>query len=143
MLTKSMALTAALVAVTAIANAETHEVEMLNMGADGMMVFEPAFVAAEPGDTITFVPTDKSHNAEVIEGMLPEGADAFKGPANKEFSVTLDKEGVYGVKCAPHYGMGMVMAIQVGAPANLEAAKSVKHPGMAAKRMDAALAEAE
>ena len=34
------------------------------------MVYEPDFVAASPGDTITFIPTDKSHNAESINGML-------------------------------------------------------------------------
>ena len=34
--------------------AETHEVQMLNKGENGRMVFEPAFVAAAPGDTIKF-----------------------------------------------------------------------------------------
>ncbi|SIT55664.1 hypothetical protein BQ8794_220228 [Mesorhizobium prunaredense] len=43
---------------------------------------------------------------ETIKGMLPEGAEAFKSKFNEVFTVTLDKEGVYGVKCAPHYGMG-------------------------------------
>ena len=54
------------------------------------------------------MPSDKSHNAETIKGMIPEGAEAFKSKMNEEFSVTLDKEGVYGIKCTPHYGMGMV-----------------------------------
>src|SRR5690606_12111270 len=35
-----------------------HTVKMLNQGADGMMVFEPAFLKVAPGDTVTFVPTD-------------------------------------------------------------------------------------
>ena len=38
--------------------AAEHEVEMLNKGEAGTMVFEPAFVKAEPGDVIHFVPTD-------------------------------------------------------------------------------------
>ena len=38
------------------------------------MVFEPAFVKIAPGDTVKFVSTDKGHNAEIIKGMLPEGA---------------------------------------------------------------------
>ena len=81
---------------------------MLNKGDKGAMVFQPNFIQAAPGDTIKFVPTDKSHNAETIKGMIPDGAKGFKGKTNEEFSVTLDQEGVYGVKCAPHYGMGMV-----------------------------------
>jgi len=32
------------------------------------MVFEPALLKNAPGDTVTFVPTDKSHNAESIKG---------------------------------------------------------------------------
>ena len=113
------------------AGAAEFEVKMLNRGEKGAMVFEPDFVRAAPGDTIRFVPTDKGHNAEVIAGMLPEGAEPFKGKPNEEVVVTLDKEGVYGVKCAPHYGMGMVALIAVGQPANVDAAKAVKNPGKA------------
>jgi len=95
--------------------AETFEVKMLNKGSDGeRMVFEPAFVQAAPGDTIKFLASDKGHNAEVNKGMIPEGAEAFKGKINEEFEVTLDVEGVYGVICKPHFAMGMVMTIAVG-----------------------------
>ena len=45
------------------AAAEIFEIQMLNKGAEGTMVFEPAFVKAAPGDVIRFVPTDRSHNA--------------------------------------------------------------------------------
>ncbi len=121
--------------------AAEYEVRMLNKGEKGAMVFEPDFIAAAPGDTITFVAADKSHNAEVITGMLPDGAEVFKGKINDGFSVTLTEEGVYGVKCAPHYGMGMVMVIAVGNPGNLDAAKAVKHPPLAKKKFDAIFAE--
>ncbi|MGH1331379.1 MAG: pseudoazurin [Paracoccaceae bacterium] len=96
------------------AYAETFEVKMLNKLGSERMVFDPAFVQAAPGDTIRFVPTDKSHNAQSIDGMMPEGAEPFVGKINKEIEVTLDKEGVYGVMCKPHYAMGMVMTIAVG-----------------------------
>ncbi len=130
--------TIALAALTAVllaggAQAAEHEIQMLNKGEKGAMVFEPDLVKAAPGDTIRFVPTDKSHNAEAIKGMIPEGAEEFKGKMNKEVTVTLTKEGVYGVKCTPHYGMGMVALIQVGDPTNLDAAKAVSHPGKAKK----------
>ncbi|MFL4471287.1 pseudoazurin [Tateyamaria armeniaca] len=95
--------------------AETIEVQMLNKGSDGeRMVFEPAFVQAAPGDTIKFLASDKGHNAEINKGMMPDGAEAFKGKINEEIEVTLDVEGVYGVICKPHFAMGMVMTIAVG-----------------------------
>jgi pseudoazurin len=43
----------------------------------------------------------------------------------------MTQEGVYGVKCAPHYGMGMVALIVVGKPVNLDAAEAVKQTGKA------------
>ena len=122
---------ALLAAGTALA--ADHQIQLLNKGEKGAMVFQPAFVAAAPGDTVTFVPTDKSHNAEIIKDMLPEGAEPFKGKMNEPITVTLAAEGVYGIKCAPHYGMGMVALIAVGNAVNLEQAKTVKQTGKAKK----------
>ena len=113
------------------AAAEEHVVEMLNKGEKGAMVFQPNLVHAAPGDTVKFVPTDKSHNAESIKGMIPEGAESFKSKMNEEITVTFDKDGVYGVKCAPHYGMDMVALIVVGQPVNADEAKAVKQTGKA------------
>ncbi|AJE45635.1 pseudoazurin [Celeribacter indicus] len=96
------------------ASAGVVEVHMLNRSGEDRMVFEPAFVQAAPGDTIRFVPSDKGHNAESLDGMIPEGASAFGGKINEAFDVTLDTEGVYAVMCKPHYAMGMVMTIAVG-----------------------------
>jgi len=115
------------------ARAADHQVQMLNKGTTGVMVFEPNYVEAAPGDTVTFVPTDKGHDAASIDGMIPDGAQPFKGEMSKEVTFTVDKEGVYGVKCVPHYGMGMVALIVVGKPTNLEQAKAVKQPGKAKK----------
>ena len=126
----ALALGAAVIFAGAAGAAEV-EIKMLNKGATGAMVFEPNFVSVAPGDTIRFVPTDKGHNAETIKGMIPDGAEAFKSKFNEEITVTFDKEGVYGVKCAPHYGMGMVALIEVGEPVNLDAAKAIKQTGKA------------
>jgi pseudoazurin len=123
------------------AQAADHEIQMLNKGEKGAMVFQPEFVQAAPGDTVTFVPTDKGHDAESIKGMIPDGAEPFKGKMGEQITVTLDKEGVYGVKCTPHYGMGMVALIVVGQPVNLEQAKAVKQSGKAKKVFEALLAE--
>jgi pseudoazurin len=123
------------------AAAETIEVKMLNKGAEGAMVFEPAFVKAAVGDTINFVSTDKGHNVESIEGMLPEGVAAFKSDMNKDYALTVTAEGVYGLKCTPHYTMGMVALIQVGAPVNLDAAAAVTHKGKAKPRFEPLFAQ--
>ncbi|WIJ26976.1 pseudoazurin [Devosia sp. RR2S18] len=131
---------AAFLAVPAFA--ADYEIKMLNKGEAGAMVFEPAALQIQPGDTVTFVPTDKSHNAETILGMIPEGAEAFKGKINQEVKVTFDVPGLYGVKCAPHFGMGMVAAIAVGDELpNVEEAKAVKVPPKAQERFDAAYTE--
>ena len=123
------------------AHAADHQVLMLNKGEKGTMVFQPDFIQAAPGDTVTFVPTDKGHDAESIKNMIPDGAEPFKGKMNEQITVKLDKEGVYGVKCTPHYGMGMVALIVVGKPVNLEQAKAVKQTGKAKKTFETLLAE--
>jgi len=122
--------------------AADFEVHMLNKGAAGAMVFEPAFVQVQPGDTVTFIPTDKGHNVEAIKDMLPEGAEVFKSKINDTFAVTFDVPGVYGVKCTPHFAMGMVGLILVGDElANLDAVKAVKVPKKVGERFDAIYTE--
>jgi pseudoazurin len=46
--------------------------------------------------------------------MLPKGAERFIGRIDEEISVNFEIEGRYGIKCSPHYAMGMVMIIDVG-----------------------------
>ena len=121
--------------------AETFEVKMLNKGTEGAMVFEPAFIKAAVGDTVNFISPDKGHNAESIEGMLPDGVAPFKSEMSTDFALTLTAEGVYGVKCTPHYAMGMVALIQVGAPVNLEAAAAVVQKGKAKTRFEPLFAQ--
>jgi pseudoazurin len=144
---KRSTVTALLAAVAAVAFAgpvfaADHQVQMLNKGEKGAMVFQPDYIEAAPGDTVTFLATDKGHDAESIKGMIPEGAEPFKGKISQDVTVTVEKEGLYGVKCTPHYGMGMVALIKVGAPANAEEAKAVKHPGKAKTHFDGLLTQA-
>ena len=75
----TLATIAVLMSVAGAAMAAEVEVKMLNKGAEGLMVFEPALVKIEPGDTVKFVATDKGHNAETIKGMLPADAAPFVG----------------------------------------------------------------
>ena len=105
---------AIIVALGGMASAETFEVRMLNKGDGGRMIFEPAALRIAAGDTVKFLATDKGHNAESIDDMMPEGAASFVGKINEEIEVTLTEPGFYGVKCKPHFAMGMVMVIAVG-----------------------------
>lgn len=118
------------------------DVKMLNKGEAGAMVFEPSFVQVQPGDTVHFLAVDKGHDVESVKGMLPEGVEPFKGKLNENFDLTVTAEGVYGVKCTPHYPLGMVALVVVGDPSsNLEAAKAVKNPKKAQERFHEAFEE--
>lgn len=136
----TLATIAILMAAAGTAAAGQIEVKMLNKGTEGVMVFEPALVKIEPGDTVKFISTDKGHNAESIKGMLPADATPFAGKSGEDVTVAFDKPGAYGVKCLPHYGMGMVALIVVGTPGNLAEAKAVPQTGKA-KQVFSALFE--
>ncbi len=134
-----------IVAAPSAAEAREHQVKMLNKGSNGkLMVFEPAFIRIAPGDTVKFLATTKGHNAESVAGMAPPGGNAFKGKINEEIVFRPSKPGLYGYKCLPHVGMGMVGLIQVGPASNKAAvaAGAAKLPGLGKKRMDALLAKA-
>lgn len=111
-------------------SAATHEILMLNKGSNGeVMVFEPAFLKVNKGDSVKFVPKDKGHSVESFKGGLPSGVKDWKGGLNKEITIKMDVEGVHVFKCLPHYAMGMIGAVQVGKPVNLEQVKSLKVAG--------------
>ena len=100
-----------------------YTVKMLNNGKEGLMVFEPAILSIEQGDTVLFEATDVSHNSASIPGMIPQGAMPWTGAMNQDIKVKFDKEGVYVYQCTPHSMMAMVGVIKVGVPNNLEIIK--------------------
>lgn len=121
---KKHVLTAAAISMLIVgtqALAATHEIKMLNSGADGTMVFEPGFIKVNRGDTVTFVPAEPAHNS--ASHYVPAGAAPWSGAINKPITVTFEQEGVYLYKCDPHVPLGMVGVIQVGAPVNFAEAK--------------------
>lgn len=128
---------APLIAWPLATHAETHQVKMLNRGAAGAMVYEPDFLKIRPGDTVKFRATTSGHDAASIPEMTPAGATTFKGRINEEIEVTFTEKGFYGIKCLPHYAMGMIMLIQVGDeadPRTLDIPASV--PARARKRFE-------
>lgn len=107
--------------LTGAAFAADHVVQELNNGADGPFVFSPSYLLIQPGDTVTFTPTDQGHNSESV--FLPEGATPWKSEISQPLTVTFTKPGVYIYQCTPHNQFGMVGVIVVGSPVNLEAAR--------------------
>lgn len=104
--------------LAAPALAETHDVLMYTRSDNGPMRYEPSLLQIAPGDSVRFISHQPSHNAATIDGMLPEGAEPFRGKINEDVTVTFDVPGQYGIKCTPHFAMGMVMLIEVGEPAD-------------------------
>lgn len=131
-MTKFLIAAAVVLAWSAAATAAQYEMQMLNMGPQGMFQFEPTLLRIRPGDTVHFIAKDKGHDVQSIPGMIPQGADPFRGAVNKNLTVTFAKPGVYGIQCVPHYDWGMVGMVVVGDPSpNLEQAKKVNLPSKA------------
>ena len=130
--------TLALTLAAAPALAKTVEVKMLNQGSDGqVMVFEPAVVEIEPGDTVHFKATDPNHNVQSLDNLTPKGAESYTGGFNEDLKVTFEKSGLHGYKCLPHFTMGMVGIVKVGDAGDAAAfkAKAEELSGRASSRM--------
>lgn len=126
--------------------AETIEVQMVNQDPEtgDRFVYEPAFIRAQPGDTIRFVSVDRGHNAASINGGLPEGVETFRSTFSQDFELEVTEDGTYLIQCTPHYALGMVAMVLVGDySVNFEEAKEVRHRGQAAARFEALFEAAE
>ena len=123
-----------LLAITSSAFAQTHEVLMKNRGTAGPMVYEPDYLEIQPGDSVKFIRTHRSHNAASIAELSPADYKGFMGKIDEEIEVKYDHAGFYGIKCSPHYAQGMVMMIKVGDATLPESYRTFKAPGLADKR---------
>ena len=123
--TKFLGLIIAIMLVGIAHASENHVVKMLNNGAEGSMVFEPAFIKINTGDSITFEMTDAGHNAVTVAG--PDGSVAFDTKYKPSTVIKFDVNGIYLYKCAPHAMMAMAGLIQVSDANNKdEMAKAVE-----------------
>lgn len=113
-------------------------------GSGETMVFSPRILRIASGDSVTFEPSQGAHSCHSTPGMIPEGAQGWRGQIGKAVSVTLTTPGYYGYHCLPHRSMGMVGLVIVGQPGrgeNFAAAKAAKHPRKAQAEWDAIWAE--
>ena len=129
-------------AVSALAN--VIEVEMLNRNADGeAMVFSQELIRAEVGDVIRFIPTDRSHNAQSVDGALPEGQEPFRGRVNQVVEYEVTETGLTAVVCLPHQTMGMVALVMVGDDlSNAEQILEARIPDLGMDKIEALIDEA-
>lgn len=110
--------------LSSLTYSEEFEVQMLNTGADGVMVFEPSVLQIQAGDSVTFKPSNPGHNSMSMPGMIPSGAQSWDSGMSQELTVTFTEEGTYVYQCTPHLMMAMVGVITVGdANANLDNVK--------------------
>jgi pseudoazurin len=106
-------ITLCLLLCTGFVNAKEHTVKLLTQGDNGkMMFFEPMFVKISVGDTINFVPSDASHNAQSFS--VPSEKSSLSTPYGKATKVTFTEAGAVLVKCLPHFALGMIAVVQVG-----------------------------
>ena len=120
------------------ANAMT--IEMLNKDdAGNKMVYSEELARVDVGETITWIPTSKGHNVEMIAG--PDGAELPKKSKNgKEVSMTFEVPGIYYYWCTPHKGMGMIGLVVVGDDvSNKDAIAKAKALGKSKKKLKALL----
>ena len=117
-------------------------IEMLNKRDDGQkMVYSMDVAKIEVGDTITWVPTSKGHNVEIV--AAPEGFDIpKKSKNNKEVSIEFTVPGIYYYWCTPHKGMGMIGLVVVdGDTSNKDAIAKAKAMGKSKKKLKKLLDE--
>ncbi len=106
------------------------------------LAYQPLVIKIAPGDTVQWTKMS-THNVEMMEGLIPEGAEAFKSPMSQDVSHTFEKEGIYIYQCTPHIGAGMGGAVIVGEPTNLDAIKSQDVSGGLGRVVKKAIQEAE
>ena len=115
-------------------------IEMLNRDADGnKMVFSQEIVNISSGDTITWIPTSKGHNVEIITS--PNETE-FKSKTNREAKFTFTDPGIYYYLCTPHKSMGMIgLVIVDGDTSNIAEIAKSRAVGKSKKKLKALLSE--
>jgi len=115
-------------------------IEMLNKDSDGnKMIYSEEIARVDVGDTITWVPTDKGHNVEMIAS--PNDMK-LKSKNSKEVQVTFEQPGIYYYWCTPHKGMGMIGLVVVGGDtSNKDQIAKAKAMGKSKKKLKNLLGE--
>jgi len=125
-----------------VSSANATTIEMLNKDdAGNKMVYSQEVVNVEVGDTVTWIPTSKGHNVEIV--AAPDGFDIPKKSKNsKEVSIDFTVPGIYYYWCTPHKGMGMIGLVVVGNDtSNKDVIAKAKALGKSKKKLKALLGD--
>lgn len=139
---KLLSIVATMLALSTPVFAADTSIEMLNKREDGArMVYSEDITRIDVGDTITWLPTAKGHNVEII--AAPDGFDIpKKSKNNKEVAITFNTPGVYLYQCTPHKTMGMIALVVVGnETSNLTDVAKSKVRGKSKKKLKELLSE--
>ena len=103
-------LTSLFLSMTLAASAYAAEIQM---GSNGLLVFEPCELTVAVGESVTFVNNElPPHNVIFADhDELSHGDLAFT--AGESFDVTFEQAGDYAFQCDPHAGAGMKGVIHV------------------------------
>jgi len=135
---KSLFITTIMTCLFVVGTAQAAEHTVTARG----LAFAPLVIKIAPGDTV-YWENMSTHNVNMMEGLVPEGTDAFVTPMSESVTKTFDTEGIYIYQCDPHIGAGMGGALIVGNPTNLDAIKSQDVSGGLGRVVDKAIKEAE
>ena len=136
---------AMLVAMAIPAVAEDVTLEMWNKDPEDKkrkMVFSEEIVTIEPGQSITWLASDKGHNVQMIAG--PEGYELpKKSKISEDVTLSFDTPGVYVYVCTPHATMGMIGIVVVGEATDeaISAVEKTKVRGKSKKKFKKLLKE--
>ena len=130
----------AILFISTSASAADMTIEMLNKDTDGnKMVFSEEIARVDIGDIITWIPTTKGHNVEMISS--PNDMK-LKSKNGKEVKISFNKAGIYYYWCTPHKGMGMIGLVVVGNDtSNIDQIAKAKAMGKSKKKLKKLLAE--
>ena len=114
-------------------------IEMLNKDSGGnKMIYSQEIANIDVGDTVTWLPTSKGHNVEMIAS--PNNLK-LKSKNGKEVRIKFDTPGVYYYWCTPHKGMGMIGLVVVGGDlSNIDDVANAKAIGKSKPKLKALLA---
>ena len=116
-------------------------IEMLNKAPEGKErnIYSEEIARVNVGDTITWVPTNKGHNIEMVAS--PNNMK-LKSKNNKEVQITFKEPGIYYYWCTPHKGMGMIGLVVVGGDtSNKDQIAKAKAIGKSKKKLKKLLSE--
>ena len=114
--------------------ATVHSIAVVTDPESGLPRFDPPIAFIEPGDAVRIEMEGKVFASRLIAGMHPPGVSGWWGQVGETVEITFTEPGVYGHKCGGTYSLGLVGLIVVGDPSpNLESARAVQHPPLAAK----------